>query len=107
MELLAPAKNIDVARAAIMAGADAIYIGAPQSEPSSAGISIFPNLYSVSEAADVADCVDPPELPHPVSDAAKSAAARKIDNTFFLIVLSPVNHLQNKLKFLFLDDNIT
>lgn len=29
MELLAPAKNIDVARAAIAAGADAIYIGAP------------------------------------------------------------------------------
>lgn len=29
MELLAPAKNIDVARAAIQAGADAIYIGAP------------------------------------------------------------------------------
>jgi len=30
MELLAPAKNIDVARAAIMAGADAVYIGAPR-----------------------------------------------------------------------------
>ena len=30
MELLAPAKNIDVARAAIMAGTDAIYIGAPR-----------------------------------------------------------------------------
>lgn len=30
MELLAPAKNIEVARAAIMAGADAVYIGAPQ-----------------------------------------------------------------------------
>jgi len=30
MELLAPAKNIEVARAAIMAGADAIYIGAPK-----------------------------------------------------------------------------
>ena len=30
MELLAPAKNIDVARAAIMAGADAVYIGAPK-----------------------------------------------------------------------------
>lgn len=30
MELLAPAKNIEVARAAIMAGADAVYIGAPR-----------------------------------------------------------------------------
>ena len=30
MELLAPAKNIDVARAAIMAGTDAVYIGAPR-----------------------------------------------------------------------------
>ena len=30
MELLAPAKNMDVARAAIKAGADAIYIGAPR-----------------------------------------------------------------------------
>ena len=30
MELLAPAKNIDVARAAIMTGADAVYIGAPR-----------------------------------------------------------------------------
>lgn len=30
MELLAPAKNIEVARAAIMAGADALYIGAPR-----------------------------------------------------------------------------
>ncbi len=30
MELLAPAKNIEVAQAAIMAGADALYIGAPQ-----------------------------------------------------------------------------
>ena len=29
MELLAPAKNIEVAQAAIMAGADAVYIGAP------------------------------------------------------------------------------
>ncbi len=30
MELLAPAKNSEVARAAIMAGADAVYIGAPR-----------------------------------------------------------------------------
>ncbi|MBQ7531107.1 MAG: U32 family peptidase [Paludibacteraceae bacterium] len=30
MELLAPAKNIEVAQAAIMAGADAVYIGAPR-----------------------------------------------------------------------------
>ncbi len=30
MELLAPAKNIEVARTAIMAGADAVYIGAPK-----------------------------------------------------------------------------
>lgn len=30
MELLAPAKNIEVAHAAIMAGADAVYIGAPR-----------------------------------------------------------------------------
>lgn len=30
MELLAPAKNIEIARAAIMAGADAVYIGAPR-----------------------------------------------------------------------------
>jgi len=30
MELLAPAKNNEVARAAIMAGADAVYIGAPR-----------------------------------------------------------------------------
>ena len=55
--------------------------------------------------SDVTDAVI--TVPAFFSDAAKSAAARKIDNTFFLIVLSPVNHLQNKLKFIFLDDNIT
>ena len=30
LTLLSPAKNLDVARAAIQAGADAVYIGAPQ-----------------------------------------------------------------------------
>jgi len=30
INLLAPAKNIEVARAAIQAGADAVYIGAPK-----------------------------------------------------------------------------
>ena len=32
IELLAPAKNIDVARQAILHGADAVYIGRPGTE---------------------------------------------------------------------------
>ncbi len=76
MELLAPAKNIDVALAAIKAGADAVYIGAPKfGARQAAGNSIedIRQLVELSQRFDVKVLVTVNTL---MDDAERREAAR-------------------------------